>query len=341
MKNLLYLILSTVLFIGCKDKGSKEVLLIELEPSSVISEIDSLFFVRVSLNSHNQNHFILGQFPSFLAKTNSKFEPLWVHDQEGEGPADLSYPEQSIIKDGKIFVLDHGNQSLKAFNEINGEFISSFRIPEPVMKNRFEISNNGNFYFSILGLNENKSVIEVDQQGNLIKHIGVSFPESGVGTNRQMKYFQLDKNGNLILTGASLPYIEILNKTGESINRYSLDKFEPIKRALDSMENDIIINKRGNQTNSIPSFIIDTQYDNGSLYVSFTDRIGLDRTKARNLLEFRIDDNACELVRIYKFKTGTQDDGFHPANFYVDGVNRKLFAQGLITKHIYEFELPN
>jgi hypothetical protein len=341
MKNSLYFVILNIIIFGCKIEENNEVILVELEPSSVVSEIDSLFFVRVSLSSYKKNNFILSQYPSFLAKTNSMFEPLWVYDEEGEGPTDLNYPEQLIIKNEKIFVLDHGNQSLKTFNLNDGDFLSSFRIPESVMKNRFDISRTGNFYFSILGLNENNSVIEVDPTGNLVKHIGVKFPETGIGSNRQMKYFQLDKNDNLILIGASLPYVEILNKSGKTINRFSLDEFEPIKRALDSMENDILTNKRGNQSNSIPSYIIDAQYVNGRLYVSFTDRIGLDRTKARNLLEFKLDDKDCKLVRVYKFKTGTQDDGFHPANFYVDGFNRKLLAQGLITKQIYEFKLPD
>jgi hypothetical protein len=208
------------------------------------------------------------------------------------------------------------------------------------MKFRFDKSNSGNFYFSVFDPMENYSLIKVNSQGKLLNHFGSFFPEVGLGSNRQMKYFQLDDKENIILIGASLPYIEILNKDGESLNIFSIDKYEPIKRAFDSLENDIKFNKKGIQPNSIPSFIVDAQYTEGKLYVSFTDRIGLDRSKARNLLVFKLNEKSCELERIYKFKTDTQDDGFHPVNFFIDSKNKKLLVQGLITKQIYEFKIP-
>lgn len=340
MKTILYFAIVGFFLLGCRNEESKDVELIVLKPQRVISKIDSLFFVRVSLNSKNDDVFVLSQNPSLLVKTNSKFEPLWVHDKEGEGPSDLSYPEQSIIIEDKIYVLDHGNQSIKVFETSNGSFVQSFRIPERVSNHRFNISKEGNFYFSVLGLQDGNSVIEVNSAGNLIKHLGVNFPETGIGSNRQMKYFQLDNDDNIIFIGASLPYVEIINNKGGSIKRFSLEDFEPIKRALDSLENDIKTNKRGMATNSIPSFIVDAQYVNGKLYISFTDRIGLDRSKARNLLEFKINEEVCELTKMIKFQTDTQDDGFHPRNFYVDSENSKLLVQGLITGQIYEFELP-
>ncbi|MGY6557813.1 MAG: hypothetical protein ACXIT9_00860 [Nitritalea sp.] len=341
MKNPLFFLVLCLFLVSCKVESQKEVLTFELEPDRVVSELDSLFFVKVSFNKFNSDNFILSQNPAFLSKTSSDFEPIWTYNKEGVGPGELRYPEQSVIRDGILYVLDHGNQSLKSFDIKGGSFLSSFRIPKPVMRQRFAISNNGNFYFSVLEIGENNSVVEVDSSGELIRYIGVNFPETGVGSNRQMKLFQLDENDNIILIGASLPYIEILDNSGKSLNSFSLTGFEPIRRALDSLENDIITKKRGHEPSSIPIYIEDAQYVNGRLYVSFTDRIGLDRTKARNLLEFKLDENSCDLERIFKFKTGTDDDRFHPLNFYVDDNNKKLMVQGLVTKNIYEFKLPD
>lgn len=329
-----------ITLVSCRKEIKKEIETTELIPSKIISQIDSLLFINVSLNSAAGRNFILSQYPSFLASTDNDFKLLWIHDKEGQGPSDLSYPEQSIIRNGNIFVLDHGNQSVKQFDIISGTFKSSLRIPEPVMKFRFDKSDSHDFFFSVFDPIENYSAIKVNSEGKLIMHYGALFPETGIGSNRQMKYFQLDDKENIILIGASLPYIEILNKDGKSLNRFSIDQYEPIKRAFDSLENDIKFNKRGLQPNSIPSFIVAAQFTDGKLYISFTDRIGLDRSKARNLLVFKLDEESCELERIYKFKTGTQDDGFHPINFFIDAKNKKLLIQGLITKQIYEFKLP-
>ncbi|GAB2480452.1 NHL repeat-containing protein [Algoriphagus taiwanensis] len=341
MKIVFFFFAIVFLFSSCKEIKNKEVTVLELIPEKVISEIDSLFFVNVNLASTKKDgNFILSQYPSYIAKVNSSFEKVWIYDQEGEGPMDLSYPEQLVLDGRNISILDHGNQSLKIFGMDSGTFMSSLRLPEPVMKFRFSKSTKGTYFFSVLDFVSNNSIIEVDSSGNLIRHLGTLFPETGVGSNRQMKYFQLDENDNIIFVGASLPYIEIVDYKGGNQKRYSLEQYEPIKRALDSTENDIKTNKRGMGTNSIPSYIIDAQYVKGRLYLSFTDRIGLDRSKARNLLEFKISTDGCELSRVFKFNTGTQDDEFHPQNFFVDEEGEKLLIQGLITKNIYEFKIP-
>ena len=82
-----------------------------------------------------------------------------------------------------------------------------------------------------------------------------------------MKYFQLQENENLILIGASLPYIELLNQEGESVNRFDLRKYEPIKRALDSLE--VTVGEASR--NTIPTIITDAQYKDGKLYKANAD----------------------------------------------------------------------
>jgi hypothetical protein len=327
-----------ILCFACTQNQEKPIPIIELKPTKTITELDTLYFTKVSIFSDKDRNYILSQNPVFLAATDKEFNLLWSHKKEGQGPEELDYPEQGKVFGEQLFVLDQGNQSIKRFDSKSGEYISSIKINENFMKFRFDMAENGDSYLSYYSPKESISALKITSLGVTADRIGSEFPMR-IGPNRQMKYLQLDDQGNIILIGASLPYIEILNQEGKSINRFALDKYEPIKRALDSLESDIAKGERINQ-NSIPMFIMDAQYSEGKLYLSFTDRIGTDRTNARNLLVFRLNEKECELESIYKFKTATDDDNLHPAYFYIDKHAQKLYVQGLITKHIYSFDLP-
>jgi outer membrane protein assembly factor BamB len=307
-----------------------------LKPAKIITQLDSIFFTNVSLFTDDERIYILNQNPAFIAATDKNFNLLWIRNEEGNGPSDLYYPEQVNVIKEKLYILDHGNQSLKQFEKKTGNFISSLKIPEPVQRFRFDLTQDEHALFTVFNSVNHENVIKVDRNGEVIKKFGTTFPERP-GPNRQMKYFQLDGNGNLILIGASLPYVELLDQEGESINRFDLSKYEPIKRSLDSLEVTVGEAPR----NTIPTIITDAQYKDGKLYASFTDRIGLDRTKARNLLVFRLNERDCELEAIYKFQTGTDDDNFNPKYFHVDAIDKKLYVQGLVTRYIYVFDLPD
>ncbi|WP_010609919.1 hypothetical protein [Cecembia calidifontis] len=328
-------LLIAVLFIGCSSKEVTHSSPILLKPTKTITKLDSIFFTNVSLFTDEDRIYILNQNPAFIAATDKNFNLLWIRNEEGNGPSDLYFPEQVKAFKEKLFVLDHGNQSLKQFEKTSGDFISSLKIPEPVQRFRFDVTQEEHALFTVFNAGNNENVIKVNRIGEVIKRFGTTFPERQ-GPNRQMKYLQLDENGNLILIGASLPYVELLDHKGESINRFDLSKYEPIKRALDSLE----VNVGEASRNTIPTIITDAQYKEGKLYVSFTDRIGLDRGKARNLLVIRLSERDCELEAIYKFQTGTEDDHFNPKYFHVDAIDKKLYVQGLVTRYIYVFDLP-
>jgi len=339
MDRRIFLIQLLFISISCTEQEKSEIPVIELKPYKTITQLDSLFFTNISIFSDSERNYIVSQNPVFLAATDKEFNLLWTNLSEGQGPNELYFPEQGKVLMDHVYILDQGNQSIKKFDSKNGEFVSSTKISENFMKFRFDISESENYYVTHYSPIDEFSVIKLNNQGKILKKFGTVFPERA-GPNRQMKYFQLDGHENIILIGASLPYIEILNQEGESIKRFDIEVYEPIKRALDSLENDIIKGVRINE-NSIPMMIKDVQYVNGRLYVSFTDRIGENRTNARNLLVFKLNENECELEMIYKFNTSTDDDNLHPAYFYIDQQAQKLYVQGLITKHIYIFDLSN
>jgi len=338
MRNLVlvFLVFTTI---SCKRNKEVAMEVIELVPERTISQLDTLFFTDVTMFSDSKQNYILSRNPAFLATTDKEFSVLNISSGRGSGPDEFSFPTQGKEYKGVVYVVDQGNQSIKRFNADGGEFISSSRIPEQIFDFRFEIDQEENVYYSIFSPFDDDIILKVDKDGNPIDRFSTSFPvNSEAGENRQVKHFQRDENGNLIVIGASLPFVEMLDPSGKSINRFDIGDVEPIKRSIDSLEYDL--SKKPASKSNIPMVILGAQYDKGRLYLAFVDRVGYNRSNARNLLVFKIDENKCQLEKILKFRTGTDDDGFHPSNFHVDSNEGKLYAQGLGTKHIYVFDLP-
>jgi hypothetical protein len=344
MKRFFVWVLIFQLFISCKkDRESKEVNyipeFIEMTPTKVITEIDSLLFTNVFISAKDDKIFTISSRPAFIAFTDREFNLNDVVVERGSGPNALAFPTSAVVRNGVLTVLDVGNQRIKEFNIENGQFLNSEKIPQQIMNFRFDIDSLGNVFYPVYSPVDNVSIIKVNKNGEVLHRIESVFPVSNsLGSHRQVKLFQRDEEGNFIVIGANLPFIEYLDPSGKSLKRFELDNFEPIKRAIDSLEVDI--SNGFFQPNSIPMVIMDAQYDSGRLYIKFTDRIGYNRANARNLLVFEISKEKLKLEKILKFRTGTRDDEFHPANFFVDSKGGKIYAQGFDTKYIYEFELP-
>lgn len=344
MKYSLIWVLIFQLFISCKEnRESKEENytpeFIEMTPVKVITEIDSLLFTNVFISSKENKIFTISSRPAFIAYTDREFNLKNEVTDRGNGPDALAFPTSAVVRNGVLTVLDEGNQSIKEFDIEYGQFLNSEKIPQQIMNFRFDIDSLGNVYYPVYSPIDNVSIIKVNKSGEIIDRIESIFPvANNKGSHRQVKLFQRDEQGNYIIIGANLPYIEYLDPSGKSLNRFDLDNFEPIKRAIDSLEVDI--SNGFFQPNSIPMVIMDAQYDSGKLYIKFTDRVGYNRSNARNLLVFEISKEELKLEKILKFRTGTRDDEFHPASFHVDSKGGKIYAQGFDTKYIYEFELP-
>lgn len=195
------------------------------------------------------------------------------------------------------------------------------------------------FFFPVRGYeSDSTSILKVNLSGEMVGKIGSLMPQKENDLNRQSRIVQTLDN-MLLLIGVNLPFIDIVDIDGELVKRHTLDQFEPIKRALDSLENDF--QKPGYQRNpkEVKSIVIDAQFTNNRLYLTFTDRIGLDRSKTRHLLEFSVNQSSIGLTRIFRFQTDSPDDNLHPYSFHVDEHAGKIYTQGLITKQIYEFDL--
>ena len=339
MKNAIILFF-VYLIISCQKKEIEKIEVVELVPSNSISQLDTLFFTNVTIFSDEEHVYFLSHSPAFLATTDKKLNLLKVSADRGAGPNEFSFPTQGMAYGGFVYVVDQGNQSIKRFDADEGKFLSSTKIPEQIFDFKIGVDEQENVYYPIFSPFDENVILKVNKEGKQIDRFKSSFPDnSRIGENRQVKHFQRDEKGNFIIVGASLPYVELLNASGESINTFNIGDVEPIRLAIDSLEYDLIRNPVSKS--NIPMVILGVQYDKGKLYMTFVDRVGYDRSRARNLLVFNIDETKCQLEKIYKFNTGNEDDGYHPSNFHVDSDAGKLYTQGLSSKQIFVFDLPD
>lgn len=338
-KKLLGLCLCIFFLNSCSNDEFDKVTVIELEPIKIISKIDSLFFSDVTIFGDAKNNYILSSSPPYLAITDKNFKLKYLVGEAGSGPENLDYPIQGVAIDGNVYVLDRGSNSIKVFDTEKGVFISGFKIPELTFNSRFEVDCHKNVLLPIFSPFDSNVILKVDMEGKIIDRFHVDFPDGlNRGFNRQLKHFQKINNNFLLVIGASLPYVEIVSYNSNESRRISLNEIEPIKRSIDSLNLDFL--KTPPSKNAIPMIILDSQYECNKLYVSFVDRVGIDRSLARNLLVLDVDFTNVRMKHAIKFRTSTKDDGFHPSNFFVDVNANKLYVQGLITKQIYVFKLP-
>ncbi|WP_144604404.1 6-bladed beta-propeller [Algoriphagus algorifonticola] len=317
--------------------------LVVLSPQKVLDDFgDGVFFTRVSINANSDRIYVVNQNPASLFLLDKEFNLLEIVEDRGDGPGSLMNPVQVQSTKHGIMVEDRGNNRLSIFHPLTGEYIDQIKIPEPVGIWRFFYDGSNIIYFPLRGYkSDSNSVLKINLAGEPLGKIGAKMPQFENDFNRQSRLIQPFENGNLILLGINLPYLDIVSNDGNLIKRHRLDLFEPIKRALDSLENDFKKPgyKRGEK--EIKHILIDAQYTGKHLYVSFTDRIGLDRSNTRHLLEFSFVEDDLVLHRMFRFDTGSPDDDFHPFTFFIDKEADKIYTQGLITQNIYVFDFPS
>lgn len=326
---------------ACSSESISEPELIRLKPIFILDQIgNELFFKNVSFSTDQNHVYIISKDDASIIITNKDLELVKLIKSQGGGPGSLKSPTFSKVKGDSLYVLDRGNNRLNIFETSKGEFLSSFKMPELTYNKRFEVDNSGNSYFSIYP-ETGKSIVKIDVNGNVIERFGAEKGAEMPDNNRLIQHIVLNENEELIQIYLNQGIIDLRNQKGGLLNSFHIDSFEPIKRSLDSLEMDI--KKSQNQGNSelVPVLIDNTQFSEGKLFLSFTDRIGLDRSKTRHLLIFSISNEKCVLEKILKFETGTIDDNLQPYDFYFDKYTQRIYVQGLITKNIYVFELPS
>ncbi|MDF2159074.1 6-bladed beta-propeller [Algoriphagus sp. CAU 1675] len=314
--------------------------LVVLKPEKVLDDFgDGVFFTRVAITADTERVYVANQNPATLFFLDKDFNLLRVIEDRGDGPGSILNPVQVESTEHGLMVEDRGNNRISIYHPITGEFLEQINLPEPVSIWRFFYDGNSILYFPLRGYkSDSNSVLKVNLKGEPLGKVGVWMPQNDNDFNRQSRLIQPFEDGKIMLLGINLPYLDIISEKGELLRRHRLDQFEPIKRALDSLENDFKKPGYERGEKEIKHILVDAQYTDEHLYLTFTDRVGLDRAKARHLLEFKFFEDSLIFQRMFRFETGSPDDNLHPFTFFVDRGANKIYTQGLITQNIYVFD---
>tara|TARA_R110002020_G_scaffold198198_2_gene399384 strand:- start:1111 stop:2148 length:1038 start_codon:yes stop_codon:yes gene_type:complete len=313
-----------------------------LTPERVFEDFgEGVFFTRTTINSDEERIYVANINPAALFILDKDFNLLKLVEERGDGPGALLSPIQIVPTEHGLMVEDRGNYRISIFHPVTGEYLEEINIPDAVSTWRF-FYENGEFYFPLKGYqSDSLSVLKVNSQGEPIGKFGALMPQVKGDFNRQARLIQPFGDDKIMLIGINLPYLDILTKAGNHLVTHRLDQFEPLKRALDSLENDFKKPGYERGIKEIKHILIDAQYTGEKLYLTFTDRIGLDRSKVRHMLEISVSESGVNLDRMFRFETSSPDDNLHPFTFHVDQKAGKIYTQGLITQNIYVFNLPD
>lgn len=342
MRYLVLILIVSVGFTSCKDSSTEEIVTTIISPSRELDDFgDGIFFTNISISSDQDEIYIVNRNPAILYILDKNFNLKRTIESVGDGPGDLSHPIHLFLNQQELMIEDFGNHRISVFEKTSGEFVEQINIPEVVGQWRFFYEGD-QFYFPLKGYQADSiSVLKVNRNGEVNGRLGLSMPQLEDSHNRQSRLIQPFKPGKILLIGVNLPFLDILDvETGELVKRHRWDKFEPLKRALDSLERDFTRPDFQRNPKEIKHVVIDAEFANGKLYLSFTDRIGMDRTKARQLLEFEINEKDIKLNHVFRLETGNPDETLHPNAFHIDAFAGKIYTQGLITRKIYVFDLP-
>jgi hypothetical protein len=345
MKNII-LFIAVFYLTACTNskKTSKEEQVIKLDtlkPTQVISKIaDSIFFRKIKLFKYKESLIISDEANTRILVTNINFKPIYTIHQKGDAPYELKYPLNILVRNDTLFVED-ANFKINVYDFKNGTYLNSLKIEAKSVFGSSWISDKvGNFYLSSEPDELGKSILQLNSKGKTLRWLGEKFPKEENNYASHYKHIQITEKQNIIALSRTWAYIDFYDVSAEKLlKRIDISGYEPIQRALDSMQRDISISPEMRQ--NVRNLFMGAFYCNRKLYATFTDRIGVSRKHTRHLLIFDIDENNydAKLSQIVKINSNTEDDDIHFEILFFDAASKTLYLQGNVTYNIYTFSM--
>ncbi|MCS4436577.1 hypothetical protein [Aquiflexum gelatinilyticum] len=339
VKSIIIMFFFILMFNSCKTKNN-EIKVKLLKPEREIESIKDLYYIaNINLVSNEDQIFIVDRSQGVLIATDKNFDPQYLINNKGDGPGELQQPINVVYQNDTLFIEDIQNRRMNFFQSNSGRFLNSFKIPFATTGKRFSIDLEGNFLFSRLPDESGNAITKTNKKGEKLFDFGSKIPDPFSRKNNQSKLVQVNENNEYIVTSVTFGVLEIYNSKGKILSSIDLKEYEPIKRGFDSLKVDLAALEKEEDKRSIPQLILDSQVIGEMIFITFTDRIGLDRSGTRHLLELQLKNNEIYLRNIYRFVTGSEDDDYNFMSFHYDKYERKIYAQGLITNKLYVFPM--
>ncbi len=327
--------------ISKNERTEKKVENIVVSPVRTLDRIsDSILVGRISSITAQENIVMIGDGKNNrVLVTDANFKLKYILGKlQGNGPGEFNYVKHHLIKDGRIYANDRGNNRINIFNTANGEFIKSIKLRDrtSIVTAQFYLDNDNNIYYSTDPETNGKMLLKLDSNGKIIKKFGDILqkaidPVEQINTNfKEM----VVANNRIISVGRTLGVVEIHDLNGNKINSFDISKYEPIKTNSELVKNNI-------KADPSAAYILHGFcYVRGEhLYIGPADWTPTLINK-RDIMVFKWSDTSCELIKTINFKTNKDDDMTLFEPYFVSEDEKTIYAQGGSTKKLYTFKMP-
>ena len=326
-----------VAFIGmssCKSDTKNQINTIELTAEKTITEINDSTFLASHIDGikYFDNCIFFSDFKNNrVLCTDTEFNLLKTFGQAGKGPGDLINPLGCLVHDGELLVYNAGGKRINRYNTNTCKYIGSIPFKNHLTSYKY-ISLNEVLIVSYGW--EQYPIAMIDLKGNTERAMGSKdhILELNAGMQRNFQFTNVDNKKHFLAICESEPIIEKYSITGEMIGRFNLSE-HPLFR--DKIKRFSETRKDPGFHNATFSFITDTYFDKGKLYIltpSFND----DEQKiCKMILVFEVTSD--EIIPFQNILLNPHNDSWY-SSFTV--FSDKIIAYDVINYEIHQFEIP-
>ena len=208
---------------------------------------NDVFFKRCDyfefLPEENRVFFLDSVYCQVFVVEFSTGKLLRTISSKGQGPAEIQFPMDLVVKNNLLFILDSGFNGVKIFR-LNGTMVNEFRFKSTLLGHRnIDVNDKNEIFVGKANYNDKTMVSVYDIKGNKIRSL-IQFKgedkrdKDRYKISRYQYLIKLDKKGNILVLYYMMRKLEKYNSVGEliweaDIKNKTLDKFprdEYIKR---------------------------------------------------------------------------------------------------------------
>jgi hypothetical protein len=330
------------LHFACNNKKSEELQIeyLDLTPLGFFDELKhNIFLTEAKITADSGDIFFSVGHQGLIVRTDSLLNLVSYINGRDKYP-DFDFPGNLTIKGDTLFVEDLSYQRLFLLDKNDFNLIDIIKFPFLSMGIGMDISKSNKLLYSFFPEQGKTGLAWINLKNDHTESSKDFIPQMDkLRINDQIRLGCFCEEDSLWSIGRFLPILEKIDEQGYVEHSFDLLKYEPLKRAYDSL-----ISKREKipdfeSSNISQNIITSLECFGNKFLVGFTDLIGLDRSNVRHLLLFSYDNERISLEKILRLRTGNEDEMFHFQTVKYNPKTSLLYAQGFESNKIYVFKL--
>lgn len=327
---------------ACNNKKSEELQIeyLDLTPLGFFDELKhNIFLTEAKITADYGNIFFSVGNQGLIVMTDSLLNLVSYINGRDKYP-DFDFPTNLTIKGDTLFVEDLAYQRLFLIDKNEYNLMGMAKFPFLSLGLGMDISKNNELVYSFFPEQEKTGLASINFNNGQTKFSKDFIPQK----NKFRIYDQIRlgcfcENDFLWSMGRFLPILEKIDEKGHVEQSFDLLKYEPLKRAYDSL-----MSKREKipdfeSSNISQNIITSLECFGNKFLIGFTDLVGTKRSNVRHLLLFSSNKDGINLEKILRLRTGNEDEMFHFQAVKYNPKTSFLYAQGSELNRIYVFKV--